>query len=111
MIFGKASGNPARRHWKISRGEMTGKAVRKGASQETGPLVPLTRLTFRGERRRPMSYCLARNSLARFFRGPFGLPAQSRLRPLWAALLFLSAPLLHAGVIRGTVTDPSGATV
>ena len=40
-----------------------------------------------------------------------GLRARSRLRPLWVALFLFSATLLHAGVIRGTVTDTTGATV
>ena len=33
------------------------------------------------------------------------------LTGICAALIFLSTTLLHAGVIRGTVTDTSGATV
>jgi hypothetical protein len=32
--------NPARCHWELFFSKSPGKAVRKGASQETGPLVP-----------------------------------------------------------------------
>src|SRR5580698_955882 len=64
-------------------------------------LVPLTWLTFRGERRIPMSFDLGRP----------GLSALTRLSRFCAAFFLLSATFLHAGVIRGTVTDTSGATV
>src|SRR5579859_3634209 len=62
--------------------------------------VPLTRLAFRGERRIPMS----------LFVGRLGPLLRGSLRFLCTALL-LSASLAHAGVIRGTVTDTTGATV
>src|SRR5579859_1014367 len=62
--------------------------------------VPLTRLAFRGERRIPMSLSVGR--LGPLLRGS--------LRFL-STVLLLSASLAHAGVIRGTVTDTTGATV
>jgi vitamin B12 transporter len=51
-----------------------------------------------------------------FLDGRFGLRAPVRVSSFCsfrfcAALFLLSASMLHAGVIRGTVTDPSGATV
>ncbi len=81
----------------------SGKAVRKGASQETGPKVPTTQLAFRGERRISMTF--APVLIIRIRR--FGLSA----RLLSALCLLIFLPVAYAGVIRGTVTDTTGHTV
>jgi vitamin B12 transporter len=46
-----------------------------------------------------------------FYFGRFGPRARTRLSNFCAVFVLVSATLLHAGVIRGTVTDTSGATV
>jgi vitamin B12 transporter len=101
---GEAHRNPARCHWVFSVAEMPGKAARKSASQETGPLVPITHFWSRGGRSIPMS--LSIRSIARF-----GKSLSSNSRALCAAFIFLFGALAHAGIISGTVTDTTGATV
>src|ERR1700722_15698167 len=87
------------------RPDATGKVSWEGGSErrKSGDrsLGATYLLTFRGGRRISMSFC-------------FGLCGPRELRcvaPLCAVFFLLSATLLHAGVIRGTVTDTSGATV
>jgi len=46
-----------------------------------------------------------------YFLGRSGLRARTRVSRFCAVFFLLFVPLLHAGVIRGTVTDTTGATV